>query len=223
MMAGEGNKMDGNIIEGIVGKIRGLDRETVLRNVVYKVAGAGETFGEPEDVPHLGLLDLTVVYKMDICKDGEYSYSLILNNKLCAAFGIGSGELDAAARRNTEAEGFRVMPIEEMIEGAAGMPVAKPVGLGTPMFVLTNSTYSGGSAVLLYSSYFEGLAQRLGSDLYVLPSSTDEVLAVPVNRQDPASLRKIVSEINGSKAMEGKILSGNVYRYGLGTGKLCIA
>lgn len=58
------------------------------------------------------------------------------------------------------------------------------------------------------------------SDLYVLPASIHEVIAIPANGVGPDVLRKMVAEVNADEVADEEILSGNVYRYRLGTGRL---
>ena len=73
-----------------------------------------------------------------------------------------------------------------------------------------------------YKEYFAEVASKLKSDLYVLPSSIHEVIAVPTEGYEPWSLTKMVGEINDKEVAEEEVLGDSIYRYSLMTGNLSI-
>lgn len=92
------------------------------------------------------------------------------------------------------------------------------------LYVLTNKTCVYGATILLYEEYLDELARNVKDDLFLLPSSIHEVLAVPANGMSVKELRGLVGQVNDSDAVGSEeVLSGNVYRYSKETGKLRIA
>ena len=82
------------------------------------------------------------------------------------------------------------------------------------MYVLTNSTGSLGAAALFYPDVKEKAAELLGSDYYILPSSTHEVILVPDTAGiNPKELCEMVKQANRTVVDEKDILSDNVYHY----------
>ena len=73
---------------------------------------------------------------------------------------------------------------------------------------------------MLYEGYFDRLAQEAGSDLYILPSSIHEVLAVEADGLNPEELKAMVKMINDTEVPEDEVLSETVYRYRRGTHQL---
>lgn len=67
------------------------------------------------------------------------------------------------------------------------------------------------------------LAERLGNDLYILPSSIHEVLLLPVSMGTPEELAGIVKEVNRTLVLPEERLSDSVYRYDRESGKVRIA
>ena len=47
------------------------------------------------------------------------------------------------------------------------------------MYVLTNESKLNGAACILYENVLYDFAQKLGADLYILPSSVHEVILLP--------------------------------------------
>ena len=82
------------------------------------------------------------------------------------------------------------------------------------MYVLTNTSGSLGAAALFYPDVKEKTAELLGSDYYILPSSTHEVIIVPDAPGIKAEeLCDMVKQANRTVVDEKDILSDNVYHY----------
>ena len=76
---------------------------------------------------------------------------------------------------------------------------------------------------MLYEEYFLELAGMIKGDLYIMPSSIHEVIAIPAVGSDPDELRRIVTEVNMDVVPEDEVLGESVYRYNFEKGKLEIA
>ena len=67
------------------------------------------------------------------------------------------------------------------------------------------------------------IAEKVGGDYFVLPSSVHEVLIMPKSEDmDPKELRNMVQNVNVTQVAEGEILSDQVYEYDAKTHKLGI-
>ena len=84
-----------------------------------------------------------------------------------------------------------------------------------PMHIMTNKYQINGASVLLYHGLLDGLAEKLGTDLYVIPSSIHELIIMPAE-DGSLSLSKLsdmVKEINENHVKEEEILSDCAYYY----------
>ena len=197
-----------------VGKI--LNKEDILKRVVYRLVNTRMNAGRLAGIPHKEMLDLSAAYAVILRNNDEAIASAIVDYSLCGTYGISEEELDLAARKNTKENGFVAGTMEEIL----GIPAGILFKGFPPLFIFTNTERIHGAAVMLYGEYFEEAARRLKSDLYVFPASIHEVIAMPANGMGPDILRKIVAEVNADGVAGEEILSGNVYRYRLGTGRL---
>lgn len=93
------------------------------------------------------------------------------------------------------------------------------------MYVITNQQEQYGASALLYEDCLRSLADQAGGDLYILPSSIHELIAIPAAGGDPTGLQDLVREINGTKDLisPDEVLSNNVYRYSRDGGLTCVA
>lgn len=116
---------------------------------------------------------------------------------------------------------FRIQTAEEMLANITGEPKEQFPNL-IPMHIIHTQYGDNGAAALLFNSLFEKLSREAENDLYVLPSSIDEIIVMPVDQKGMEELRNAVESINSSEVPDDRILSDNVYRYCRRTGQLMI-
>ena len=92
-----------------------------------------------------------------------------------------------------------------------------------PMWVISNDRGINGAVSMLYEDKLYALAQQSGTDLYILPSSTHEVIALPASMESPEKLAQMVYDINMSQVALGERLSNQVYYYDKDLRKLSLA
>lgn len=199
-----------------------LNKRYILDNVTYKIINAEKNKWRLDEIPNRSFLDLAVTYEIVI--NGELGNARIeITNLMCNNYSISEKELDAAARKNTEERGFAVQTMEAVMAEMTGVS-KESISFGVPqMWVLSSTTMLSGASIMLYTGYFDILAKKLGSDLYVIPSSIHEVIAVPTCGVEPDNIRHSVAEVNSNCVSPDEILSENVYRYSRERGELIIA
>lgn len=201
--------------EGYESFTAGLTKELVLQKAEYRVVNYEANREQLAGMPHRRILDLAAVYQI-VLEEGEYGRtSMAADCQLLKIFGISDGEIDGAAKKNTEEKGFCVQPLSAVLDELLGAERPEAEVLWQ-LWVVSNNDGLYGASALLYDSCFEGLAQDLGSDLYVIPASIHEVLALPVPQGEeggPERLKEMVKEVNTSEILEEEVLSNNVYRY----------
>lgn len=92
-----------------------------------------------------------------------------------------------------------------------------------PMYILTNISRCNGAAVMAYPNLLENIAEQLGHDLVILPSSIHEVIILSVDDQtDFRKLEEMVREVNDSQVAEEELLSDTIYVYERSTGRVTV-
>lgn len=162
------------------------------------------------DVPHVRWNDLAVIfcYEIGTWKEGE-AYIMIRNDHLAkweetvetlyedALNNMKDGAMDDMFSLND-------MFKKDMVLGREETP---------PMYVLTNASRKFGAAVMLYSGKMKELADSIGSDLVILPSSLHEVLLLVDDEEKHTSWKEMVREVNRLMVEPEEVLSDNIYRY----------
>lgn len=199
----------------------GLDKDKILAKVEYQVINGERNEKSLMEMPHERLLDLAAIYRVVLSRDEESKLSFIATHSFCKMYKISKEELSAAAKRNMELQGFCIQTAEELLANIAGVPKERFPNL-IPMYIIHTQYGDNGAAALLFNSLFEKLSKEADNDLYVLPSSIDEIIVMPVDQKGMGELRNIVESINSSEVPDDLILSDNVYRYCRRTGQLMI-
>ena len=72
-----------------------------------------------------------------------------------------------------------------------------------PMYVITNaSKYYGATALIFAKECFKILAEKVNSNLYMLPSSQHELIAIGEEIADVQALKEMVCDVNNSQVEE---------------------
>lgn len=195
-----------------------IDRELILRSVTYQVVNIELNKERLDDIPWRQFLDLAVTYRLNIAAGA----STVVTKTLLQCYGVSIEELERAALKNTEQQGFRVEEMTSMLRkqlkescpwmGSEQLETYIPQS-SIPIYVFTNKTGHNGAAVLLYKKYFGELAHELDADLYLMPSSIHEVLVIPSYMGEAVELHRLVSDINTEHVAKDEILGTTVYKY----------
>lgn len=186
------------------------------------------------NIPYTEMEDLAVIYKVMLTSSKKGAATITISNPMMEQWGITKEELHALSIENSR----RILPPEVLplgkmvgkimrLNGMSGEQLDEIDELFTPeeipMFVITNDLKLNGAASIYYSDVLEKIAEKLRDDLYILPSSIHEVIAIPLKYGDLESLSTMVKEVNSTQVAEEEQLSDNVYLYTASTKKLHIA
>lgn len=168
------------------------------------------------DIPHKNIEDMSLVYRMQIDQNENGTSSVLITNAMLENYGVTVDQLhqdamDAAVINNPAT--FRSM--QEVLSDLMGMPSdLMPPMDGPQMYVASVENSLNGAGVIAYPDFMNQVAEQVGGDFFVLPSSVHEVLVVPddgsIDRHD---LESMVREVNASEVLPKDQLSDNVYHY----------
>ena len=210
-----------------------VNLESAKDNIVFQVINTLQNEDMLRDMPHREFQDLSIIYRWVVKVDENGIQSSAIRNNLAEQLGMNEEQLFKCAVENTR----RIFPptvksmndvIREMFI-SDGMPaeVADMMIGEMPedkmMWVISNDRGINGAGSMLYEDNLHKLAMKLETDLYILPSSVHECIAVSANMGDPYELAEMVNEINmGQVALEDR-LSNQVYHYDKDARRLTLA
>lgn len=224
-----------NMAEGYAGvaerSAQGLevDMSKMRDRVIMMLVNTEQNKEMLADMPHREFQDLSVIYRYIVGQDEHGVASFKVTNAHMEMSGMTPEELFQCASENTK----RMFPpkitsMDEVLLDMMredGMPDDMADGLAelidTDMepkkntWVIGNSSGINGAVSMLYDENLHKLAEKMGTDLYIMPSSVHEVIAVSVEMSggNPERLAEMVQEVNMSSVELGDRLSNNVYHY----------
>lgn len=214
-----------------------IDLAEAKDNIVFQLVNTEQNEELLAGVPHREFQDLSIIYRWVVKMDEEGIQSTIVKNELAESLGLREEQLFKLAAENTR----RILPpvVKDMNEVIRdifvkdGMPVeiadmmmSEMLGEMPPdklMWVITNDRGINGAISMLYEDKLHALAEQLADDIYIMPSSINEVIAVPASMSNPNELAELVAEVNMSQVSLEERLSNQVYHYDKDLRKLSLA
>ncbi len=156
-------------------------------------------------VPHRVYYEFSIVYRIIVHEDEEATTSGIVTNEMLEKAGYTEEELYKFAYENTRKD----------------VNISKMFG----MYVLTTKRGMYGAASILFPEMIKEIADHCGCDLYLIPSSTCEWMAVPVRTISGGAteVNKMIREANSVTVEEEEILGERCYYYDYKTGEIRVA
>lgn len=158
-------------------------------------------------VPYRAYYEFSIVYRIIVHEDEEATTSGIVTNEMLEKAGYTEEELYKFAYENTRKD----------------VNISKMFG----MYVLTTKRGMYGAASILFPEMIKEIADHCGCDLYLIPSSTCEWMAVPVRTISgsggAAEVNEMIREANSVAVEEEEILGERCYYYDYKTGEIRLA
>lgn len=174
------------------------------------------------EVPYRDFLDMAVIYYVDYYNPRIGAGTIQVYNTHTEMWEVTEKDLWEVACINTpiqkpgRIESMRDILAETFTRQENGDSECRScvVKSPMPMLVITNTDRVNGAAVVLYRGMLKQAAEEIGSDLFILPSSLHEVIAIPATKgKDVTELKEMVMEVNRKALQLEDVLSDNVYIY----------
>ena len=202
---------------------QGLNFDNPEEKIVFQLINTEQNKDMLAHVPHREWKDLSIIYRLVTNVDKDGIESAVVRDGLAEKLGLTEEQLFKHAVENTR----NICPptvrsmndVMKEIFMADGMPmeavemILGEVPADRMMYVISNDRGINGAISMLYEDQLHTLSEQLGTDLYILPSSIHETIAVSVDMGDPEELAQMVSEINMDQVSLQERLSNQVYHY----------
>ena len=201
------------------------DFDSVKDKISIKLINSEQNAEYLKGKPHSEFADLSAIYYIDLGTDECGSMTTVISDYLLSQYGVSVEELHQTAIRNMASNARFCTMFEVLSEIMSNnVPADAFCAADDMMFVLSNKNKINGASMLLCPSVMDMIADKVGKDYYLLPSSIHETLIVP-GRPDMEvdSLVSMVREVNATQVAKEEQLSDHVYRYDYDNHNLVIA
>lgn len=200
------------------------DFEKVRGLIFHKLVNFETNTELLEDIPYTRYLDFAIIYCVYYKDDEIGSGSILIHNSHLEAWGCTTQDLARLSEENTpRLYPLAVSTMENVLqECMADTEELLPIGeIPVPMHIMTNTEKANGAITILYQDALKNFADRIHSDVVILPSSVHEVILLPLREDgDFKEFRNMVCEVNRSGLAREDFLSDNVYLYRRDTGSI---
>lgn len=199
----------------------------VREHVVFQFINAEENRELLMDMPHREYLDLAIVYRfiVDIGENGITS--VMIRNSVATMFGLTETQLFQFAVENTR----RMFPpvvnsmqtvMKDILYSGLDLDsedvailedLLESIPQEEQLYVIGNPRHTNGAISILYEDVLYHLAQKVDADLYIMPSSVHECIAVSAKTGTVETFASMVESVNMSDVPLTDRLSNQVYYY----------
>lgn len=193
-------------------------RNFKMENIVLQLINTKENEELLRNVPHREFHDLSVVYRNVFSMNKNAMECVLIDNAIMEAVGITEEKLYSLAYHNTR----RKLPLMKLPLSQA-LPVGYIYTQEDDLWIISNEYLWYGAVALLYEDVLHDMSEVIKDNLYILPSSVNEILAIAAKNGESKALKGIVSDVNTYMVEKSKRLSNNVYFYDRDSHKVSIA
>ena len=198
--------------------------ENVKKKVAFKLVNTEKNQQMLKEVPHIPLLDLSIVFYILVDVDEKGSATIQIRNEHIENWNVNVEQLYKDAKLNVKCLiPARLMCMQHVIEKLCDISKGEEKDLLKAkfppenkefMYILTNSIHQFGAAVLAYPNILEMASRIIGEDFYLLPSSIHEAILIPKSKSpDLKDLNEMINEVNETQVQEEEVLSDHAYYY----------
>lgn len=220
-------------MSGILDRL--YDFELLKHKLFIQAMGIERNRNRLKNIPYTAVEDIAITYRVLVSSSHEGIASFLMTNDLMAMYGVSKSQLHEASMLNApkvmEARFSTMADILSESIGGSGLTESEDIAqieeqlLTVPeddtlpeMYILSNTRCIFGAAAMFYPGLMKQVAQQIGGEFYILPSSIHETILVKLPEKkgtDIHGLYSMVQEVNDSGCIvkEEDILSYSVYQY----------
>ena len=204
----------------------------VVKDFIYpKVSNLQSNVNRLSNIPYTQKEDLAITYHIWANGNEESMGTITINNDLMELYGVSMDTLHGQAMNNMD----KISPLkfesiqETMVKMMAsdfaqeeGIPLEEAKDLirasipndGPDLYCLTNEVNVNGAVYIMREDVQQMVAEKLGGDYYILPSSVHETLILSKSENMSFQrLQTMVQDVNAMCVSEEEVLSDGVYQY----------
>ncbi len=196
------------------------DWDSIKNNIFITVVGTEGNEEFLKDKVSVPIMDMSIVFRIRVdVPEPVKTATVAITNQMAEAYGKCLDDICTAALKSPMTDDYEVIPMSDLLREKWGDEFDEEYFLCTPpMYILTNSYRLFGAGQIANFKALDALAEIVGSDYFILPSSVHECIAISMDGIDPRGLRELVGTVNdesGTVPPEER-LSYSVYAYETG-------
>ncbi len=171
-----------------------------------------------EEAASVPFLDLAICFQLQAARPGGGLFSCRISKRQMASWGLSEDGLMRQGMENLERAGHRITGWEELVKEFFGAEYSGE-GEEGPMedgdfAVLTTPDRTYGASGILRKGLLADYADKIGKNLFLIPSSVHEFIILPDNGNvDLEELGDMIKTVNAGQVAREEQLSDHAYYY----------
>lgn len=194
--------------------------EVAKEHIVYKLINYEMNKELLVDVPHRRFLDFTIVCMYLVDEKAmnlmEGYATILIRNMHLELWNISDKELFERAAVNTpRLFPYSIMSFEDVLADVGVICREEMEEQNVGMYMITNQMKFYGATAILYEGILQEVAEQQKCNLFVIPSSTHEILVIPDlnGERNVEQFSQMVKEVNRDAVCREDILGERAYYY----------
>lgn len=195
------------------------DLTNVKNRIVGQLINTNQNKEMLETMPHREFADLSLVYRWIVggTEEKPFAATSVINDVLAYKMGLNENELFQCAMQNMKEQYPTVIrPMRDVMAellGAENRDLLEEEMEDSMMYVVTNKAKCFGAVGMLDEEQLHKFASELDSNIYLLPSSIHELIAIRTEGFSVQQLTEMVYDINMTQVDMEERLSNEIYHY----------
>ncbi len=197
-----------------------LTSENAERSISFSLINKDKNKELLRQCPYREVHDMAAIPKWHVTDEASF----VVNNNVMQKLRLTKEEVLDIAQRNTESASYVCQKLDDMVkdilvnDGVDEDDIAEILPMApSPLHVISNQQKLDGSCAILSDSFMQKASEQIGTDeLYLLPSSRHEMLAINAHTvTDSSSLKDMVMDVNSDPNIiqNEDFLSNSIYKY----------
>lgn len=190
-----------------------VDMDAIREHVFLRLVNYERNREMLEKCPYILFHDMAITFRYLVRKDEAGIASALINYDNLKNAAITVEELYNVARENT----LRLFPpflmrLDQFLESRYPQEQSYPEE--PEVYILSNQQFIYGATMMIYKDVVAEFAEQMGKNVYIVPSSVNEVLLCLTNeKREKTLLENTLREVNEFVVSDTDFLSDEVYFY----------
>ena len=165
-----------------------MNFEKAKSQIIYKLVNYEKNLAILDSVPHIKFHDMVILFQYALADFDDNSATIQIKNEHVELWETDIDELYRLAMANTpKIRGINFMHMNDIVNEVLDINPFADATKNCPMYVLSNKIATLGASVILYNGLLKEIADKLHSNLLIIPSSVHEIILIAVHECDDYS------------------------------------
>ena len=195
-----------------------IEYEKCKDKIIYELISYNDNQELLKNIPHIPFLDFAIIMLIVVKIDSSGLHTIKIDNYIMDKWNMTTKDLFKCAEKNTcKLLPPRVKSLGTLMEELMNLQkdtMYRITPTSQEMLVVTNKYGIYGASVIIYEELIDKIANDMGEDLLLLPSSVHEMLIIADNSGgNYEAICRIIRDINDEYVSKEEILSDHPYKY----------